>query len=52
MLVLVGWGMGYILLIVSAFASVWSNLILASLAEKLRIPNYDGIVLKAGGPCL
>lgn len=52
MLVLVGWAMGYILLIVSAFASVWSNLILASLAEKHRIPNYDGIVLKAGGTCL
>jgi amino acid permease len=41
MFVLVGWGMGYVLLIVGAFASVWSNLIIAYLSEKYRLPNYD-----------
>jgi len=52
MFVLVGWGMGYILLIVSGFAGIWSNLILAQLSEKHRIPNYDSIALKAGGTCM
>jgi amino acid permease len=41
MFVLVGWGMGYVLLIVGAVASVWSNLIIAYLSEKYRLPNYD-----------
>lgn len=52
MFVLVGWGMGYILLIVGAVSGIWSNLIIANLSVENRIPNYEAIAEKAGGNCL
>ena len=38
---IVGWGLGYILLIVSFLSGVWSNLILSELADKAKVRNYD-----------
>lgn len=52
MFCIVGWGMAYILLIVSALSGVWSNLILVDLAMKYKQPNYDHICKLAGGKCL
>lgn len=52
MFVIVGWGMGYILLAIGAFAGIWSNLILIKLAEEHKIKNYESICLRSGGPCL
>ncbi len=52
MFTLVGWGMGYVLLIVGAVSGIWSNLILARLSDQLKIKNYEAIAEKAGGNCL
>lgn len=52
MFVIVGWGLGYILLIVGAVSGIWSNLILVKLSEQHKISNYEGICLRSGGPCL
>jgi amino acid permease len=52
MFVLSGWLTGYILLMASAFAGMWSNLILAQLAIRHKKSNYNEIVLLAGGPKL
>lgn len=52
MFVLCGWLTGYILLAVSAFASIWSNLLLAQLAVRHKKSNYNEIMLLAGGPKL
>lgn len=52
MFVLVGWGMGYVLLITGAVSGIWSNLIIANLSVEHRIPNYEAIAEKAGGNCL
>lgn len=49
---IVGWGLAYIMLIVSGITGVWSNLILAELADKYKVRNYDQLCGKAGGPCL
>jgi len=52
MFTLVGWSMGYLLLIVGAASGIWSNLILAQLADKLKIKNYEAIAERGGGNCL
>ncbi len=52
MFVLVGWGMGYVLLITGAVSGIWSNLIIANLSVEHKIPNYEAIAMKAGGNCL
>ena len=52
MFVIVGWGLGYILLLVGAFAGIWSNLILVKLSEEHNIKNYEDICLRSGGTCL
>ena len=52
MFTLVGWGIGYVLLIVGAVSGIWSNLILAQLSDKLKIKNYEAIAEQAGGNCL
>jgi hypothetical protein len=38
---IVGWGLAYIMLIISGISGVWSNLILAHLADKHKVRNYD-----------
>ena len=52
MFVIVGWGLGYFLLLVGAFAGIWSNLILVRLSEEHKIKNYEDICLRSGGTCL
>ena len=36
-----GWAMGFILIIIGAFAAIWSNMILTHLATKHKLKNYD-----------
>lgn len=52
MIVLVGWAMGYIILMVGAIGGCWSNLLIAEMSEKYRLPNYEAICLKVGGKFL
>ncbi len=52
MIVLVGWAMGYIILMVGAFGGCWSNLLIAEMSENFKLPNYEAICLKVGGKFL
>ena len=49
MFVLSGYFVGYVLLLVSAVAGVWSNLMLAEVAIRHKKTNYDQVVQAAGG---
>jgi amino acid permease len=41
MFCIVGYGLAYVLLVISALSGIWSNLILVDLSEKYKIKNYD-----------
>lgn len=49
--VLSGWGLGLVLLLIGYGASLWSNLILAQMAEMYKLKNLDEVAFKAGGEC-
>lgn len=50
--VLSGWVIAVFLIVIGALAGVWSNLMIAEVAVKHRLPNFDKIAGKAGGKCL
>jgi amino acid permease len=49
MLALSGWGTGLILIVVGAFAGIWSNLMLAEMGDKYKLGNLDQVAFAAGG---
>lgn len=49
--VLSGWLVGLVLLILGAFSSTLSNLLLAKMAERHEIKNLDEVAFKVGGTC-
>ena len=50
--VLSGWMIGLTLIAVGTLAGIWSNLMLAKMSIKHKLPNLYQIAFKAGGNCL
>ena len=47
-----GWAIGISLIIISGFAGIWSNQLIAEVAIKKKLVNFDQVARAGGGACL